>query len=60
MIKWNITYTDVNPESEATQQHFAVVYAKDLLEAIEKIEAVTGRQVTGFTFNMEELRNGVK
>lgn len=60
MIKWNITYTDENPNTEATQQHCAAVYAKDLPEALEKIESVTGRKITGFTFNLEELRNGVK
>ena len=56
MIKWNITYTDEN----TTQQHFATVYAKNLAEALEKVKAVTGREITSFTFNLEELRNGVK
>ena len=60
MIKWNITYTDEKPNTEVMQQHCAAVYAKDLQEALEKIESVTGRKITGYTFNLEELRNGVK
>lgn len=61
MIKWNITYTDKTPELNKTEeQHCAVIYAKDLREALEKIKAVTGREITRYTFNMEELRNGVK
>lgn len=60
MIKWNITYTDENPDTEATQKHCAAVYAKNLGEALDKIESVTGRKITGFTFNLEEMRNGIK
>lgn len=60
MIKWNITYIDRATEDTQEEQHCAVIYAKDLPEALEKIEAVTGREITRYTFNMEELRNGVK
>ena len=61
MIKWNITYIDRPTEDKALEeQHCAVIYAKDLQEALKKIEAVTDREITRYTFNLEELRNGVK
>lgn len=49
MLKWNITFSDIDPDTNKDQQHYATVYAKNLLEAVEKIEAVTGRKMTEYT-----------